>query len=231
MKRGYTALEYRSIVRRLRRRAGAQPASDFIVGFPARPRRLRAPRSSSRATLAIRRLVLVRLQPAPGTPAADLPTRVRRGKNERLQRLQRSSMRSAARQRSMVGTRSACWSRVLDEDASELRRPHRQQPRGELSRAAALIHSMSRCASGALSHSCEVSWSECEQAGRSQARPVDNQRLARLCGALDENLRQIESALDVHHRAPRRQVHRARRAGAEARRRRSSTSTTAPRAT
>ncbi|MEJ2176024.1 MAG: PhoH family protein, partial [bacterium] len=27
--------------------------------------------------------------------------------------------------------------------------------------------------------------------------PVDNQRLARLCGALDANLRQIESALDV----------------------------------
>jgi phosphate starvation-inducible PhoH-like protein len=27
--------------------------------------------------------------------------------------------------------------------------------------------------------------------------PVDNQRLARLCGVLDENLRQIESALDV----------------------------------
>jgi len=27
--------------------------------------------------------------------------------------------------------------------------------------------------------------------------PVDNRRLARLCGALDENLRQIESALDV----------------------------------
>ena len=27
--------------------------------------------------------------------------------------------------------------------------------------------------------------------------PVDNQRLARLCGALDENIRQIESALDV----------------------------------
>src|SRR5580765_7680455 len=27
--------------------------------------------------------------------------------------------------------------------------------------------------------------------------PVDNRRLARLCGALDANLRQIESALDV----------------------------------
>ena len=27
--------------------------------------------------------------------------------------------------------------------------------------------------------------------------PIDNQRLARLCGTLDENLRQIESALDV----------------------------------
>src|SRR5216110_493078 len=27
--------------------------------------------------------------------------------------------------------------------------------------------------------------------------PEDNQRLARLCGSLDENLRQVESALDV----------------------------------
>ena len=27
--------------------------------------------------------------------------------------------------------------------------------------------------------------------------PVDNRRLARLCGALDANLRQIETALDV----------------------------------
>ena len=27
--------------------------------------------------------------------------------------------------------------------------------------------------------------------------PADNQRLANLCGALDENLRQIETALDV----------------------------------
>ena len=27
--------------------------------------------------------------------------------------------------------------------------------------------------------------------------PVDNQRLANLCGALDENLRQVETALDV----------------------------------
>ena len=41
-------------------------------------------------------------------------------------------------------------------------------------------------------------------AGRSAARtaevklePIDNQRLARLCGALDSHLRQIESALDV----------------------------------
>ena len=28
-------------------------------------------------------------------------------------------------------------------------------------------------------------------------RPVDNKRLANLCGTLDENLRQIETALDV----------------------------------
>ena len=31
-----------------------------------------------------------------------------------------------------------------------------------------------------------------------QLSPVDNQRLANLCGVLDENLRQIETALNVH---------------------------------
>ena len=51
--------------------------------------------------------------------------------------------------------------------------------------------------------------------------PVDNQRLARLCGALDANLRQIETALDVEIarrgarfsvRGERRQAERAARA-------------------
>jgi tRNA-2-methylthio-N6-dimethylallyladenosine synthase len=45
MKRNYTALEYRSIVRRLRAvRPDISLSTDFIVGFPARP----TPTSSSR---------------------------------------------------------------------------------------------------------------------------------------------------------------------------------------
>jgi phosphate starvation-inducible PhoH-like protein len=39
------------------------------------------------------------------------------------------------------------------------------------------------------------------------ADPVDNQRLANLCGALDENLRQIENRLRRDHRAARRALH------------------------
>ena len=58
--------------------------------------------------------------------------------------------------------------------------------------------------------------------------PVDNQRLARLCGALDENLRQIEIGARRQHRAPRRELHRARRAGRARGARRSSISTSAP---
>ena len=59
--------------------------------------------------------------------------------------------------------------------------------------------------------------------------PVDNRRLARLCGALDENLRQIETALDVEiaRRGARFSV-RGEQADARARRR-SSISTSSPR--
>ena len=43
MKRNYTAMEYRSIIRRLRAaRPGISISSDFIVGFPERPRRISA---------------------------------------------------------------------------------------------------------------------------------------------------------------------------------------------
>ena len=42
-------------------------------------------------------------------------------------------------------------------------------------------------------------------------QPVDNTRLAHLCGPLDENLRQISAALDVTHVPARRTIHRQRR--------------------
>ena len=90
MKRGYTALEYRSILRRLRRaRPDISVSSDFIVGFPGETE------ADFQATLHL----VAELEfddsysfvysPRPGTPAAELPDAVPDEiKNERLRRLQ-----------------------------------------------------------------------------------------------------------------------------------------------
>ncbi len=90
MKRGYTALEYRSIVRRLRKaRPGVSLTSDFIVGFPGETG------ADFEATLALARELgfdgsfSFLYSPRPGTPAAELTdTTPREEKLERLQRLQ-----------------------------------------------------------------------------------------------------------------------------------------------
>jgi tRNA-2-methylthio-N6-dimethylallyladenosine synthase len=90
MKRGYTALEYRSIARRLKKtRPGLSLTSDFIVGFPGETER------DFDATLALARELGVDgsfsflYSPRPGTPAAELPDATpREAKLERLQRLQ-----------------------------------------------------------------------------------------------------------------------------------------------
>ena len=90
MKRGYTSLEYKSIIRRLREvRPGITVSSDFIVGFPG---------ESESDFNALMKLVedvdfdnsfSFLFSPRPGTPAANLeddtPHEV---KAERLQRLQ-----------------------------------------------------------------------------------------------------------------------------------------------
>ncbi|HEY6864873.1 MAG TPA: tRNA (N6-isopentenyl adenosine(37)-C2)-methylthiotransferase MiaB [Burkholderiales bacterium] len=108
MKRGYTVLEYKSIVRRLR---AARPdvciTSDFIVGFPGETER------DFEATLAL--VDELRFDssfsflysPRPGTPAAELadetPARV---KLERLHALQaRLDSHARAISEAMVGTR------------------------------------------------------------------------------------------------------------------------------
>jgi tRNA-2-methylthio-N6-dimethylallyladenosine synthase len=90
MKRGYTALEYRSIVRRLRKaRPGLSLTSDFIVGFPGESA------ADFEATLALARELdfdgaySFLYSPRPGTPAADMEDVVSLAeKQERLQRLQ-----------------------------------------------------------------------------------------------------------------------------------------------
>jgi len=107
MKRGYTNLEYRSIVRRLRKaRPGISLSSDFIVGFPGETE------ADFEATMKLVEELdfddsysFVYSQ-RPGTPAADLhdetPQTV---KLERLRRLQaRIDLQARAISENMVGS-------------------------------------------------------------------------------------------------------------------------------
>jgi len=107
MKRGYTSLEYRSIVRRLRKaKPGISISSDFIVGFPGETE------TDFEATLALARELQFDgsysflYSPRPGTPAAALDDPVPQAqKLERLRRLQ-AQLEAQAREVSeaMVGT-------------------------------------------------------------------------------------------------------------------------------
>ncbi len=124
MKRGYTVLEYKSIVRGLRAaRPDVSITSDFIVGFPGETAR------DFEATLALVDDVgfdnsfSFLYSPRPGTPAAELrddtPAQVRLERLRTLQGRLDAHARSIAK--SMVGTRQ----RVLVEgparhDADEL---------------------------------------------------------------------------------------------------------------
>ncbi|MSQ18192.1 MAG: tRNA (N6-isopentenyl adenosine(37)-C2)-methylthiotransferase MiaB [Betaproteobacteria bacterium] len=107
MKRGYTALEYKSIIRRLRKiRSDVSITADFIVGFPGE--------SAGDFDLTMQLIDAVGFDasfsflysPRPGTPAADLVDETPHAvKLERLQRLQ-MRIDAGARQvsESMVGT-------------------------------------------------------------------------------------------------------------------------------
>jgi tRNA-2-methylthio-N6-dimethylallyladenosine synthase len=90
MKRGYTALDYKSIIRRLRAaRPDAAISSDFIVGFPGETeedfeRTLRLVEEVGFASS-----FSFMYSPRPGTPAASLPGQVPQAtKQARLARLQ-----------------------------------------------------------------------------------------------------------------------------------------------
>ena len=118
MKRGYTSLEYRSIIRRLRQaKPGISVSSDFIVGFPGETD------ADFEATLALARDLQFDdsysflYSPRPGTPAAELADPVpHAGKLLRLQRLQAQIEAQAhAISEAMVGT----VQRVLVEGPSK----------------------------------------------------------------------------------------------------------------
>ena len=117
MKRGYTALEFRSIVRRLR---SARPemsiSSDFIVGFPGETERDFAATMKLVEDLGFDASFSFVFSPRPGTPAAELPDDTPyETKLERLHRLQAAIEANAGRiSQGMLGTRQ----RILVEDVS-----------------------------------------------------------------------------------------------------------------
>ena len=107
MKRGYTTLEYKSIVRRLRAvRPDISLTSDFIIGFPGETE------ADFEATMKLVEEMNFDgsfsfiYSPRPGTPAAGLAdTTPQEIKLERLQRLQEKvEQQAGAISRSMVGT-------------------------------------------------------------------------------------------------------------------------------
>jgi len=108
MKRGYTALEYKSIVRRLRAaRPGLSLTSDFIVGFPGETEADFAQTMKLVEDVCFDGSFSFLYSARPGTPAAELPDCVPReiaqARLERLQALIEAQFR--ARSEAMVGTR------------------------------------------------------------------------------------------------------------------------------
>ena len=110
MKRGYTAIEYKSIIRRLRAvRPGVCISSDFIVGFPGETDEDFERTMTLIDDVGFDASFSFIYSPRPGTPAADLPDDTpAEVKLARLQRLQARIDRNArAISQAMVGTRQA----------------------------------------------------------------------------------------------------------------------------
>ena len=107
MKRGYTALEYKSIVRRLRSaRPGISITSDFIVGFPGETGEDFAATLQLIADVGFDNSFSFLYSPRPGTPAAALPDDTSdEVKSARLNKLQAAiAANEAAIGRNMVGS-------------------------------------------------------------------------------------------------------------------------------
>jgi len=105
MKRGYTALEYKSIIRRLRAtRPGISISSDFIVGFPGETERDFEATMKLVAEIGFDDSYSFLYSPRPGTPAAELADDTQQKlKQERLARLQMQiEAQASAISRSMI---------------------------------------------------------------------------------------------------------------------------------
>lgn len=124
MKRPHTAIEYKSIIRKLRKaRPDIQISSDFIVGFPGETDK------DFQDTMKLIRDVDFDMSfsfifsPRPGTPAADYPCDLSEEvKKERLYELQQQINSQAMRySRLMLGTEQRIWLKVHRKDLMELR--------------------------------------------------------------------------------------------------------------
>jgi tRNA-2-methylthio-N6-dimethylallyladenosine synthase len=107
MKRGYTALEYKSIIRRLRAgRPDAAISSDFIVGFPGETDQDFEQTLQLVEDIGFEPSFSFMYSPRPGTPAASLPGQVPQAtKQARLARLQsRLDAQALAISSRMVGS-------------------------------------------------------------------------------------------------------------------------------
>ncbi|HEX9300980.1 MAG TPA: TRAM domain-containing protein, partial [Casimicrobiaceae bacterium] len=108
MKRGYTALEYKSIVRKLRTaRPGLSLTSDFIVGFPGETDADFAKTLKLIEDVGFDGAFSFAYSPRPGTPAAELPEQVpaanQKARLEALQAIVDAQYRD--RSEAMVGRR------------------------------------------------------------------------------------------------------------------------------
>ncbi|WP_334120507.1 tRNA (N6-isopentenyl adenosine(37)-C2)-methylthiotransferase MiaB [Limnobacter sp.] len=118
MKRGYTALEYKSIVRKLREiRPNIAMSSDFIVGFPGETEADFEKTMDLINAVGFDTSFSFVYSPRPGTPAADLEDGVDQvAKLKRLARLQKTIQDHATCiSKSMVGSRQ----KVLVEGPSK----------------------------------------------------------------------------------------------------------------
>ena len=118
MKRGHTALEYKSIIRKLKAvRANIQISSDFIVGFPGETNEDFEQTMNLIAQVNFDMSFSFIYSARPGTPAADYPDDVT--EDEKKQRLyllqQRINNQAAQFSRAMLGTEQ----RVLVEGPSK----------------------------------------------------------------------------------------------------------------
>jgi tRNA-2-methylthio-N6-dimethylallyladenosine synthase len=132
MKRGYTTLEYKSIVRALRsQRPELSLTSDFIIGFPGESEADFAQTMRLVDELSFDGAFNFAYSPRPGTPAAQLPDQVApETKQARLEALQAVLDRQyRAYSEAMVGTSQ----RVLVTDRS-VRDPRELQARTENNR-------------------------------------------------------------------------------------------------